>query len=161
MTSFKVGDKVVLTDAALEEDDLDSYSSKGFVHTITKDQDEDGDYRLDVEGDPDDYFYANEKQIIKAQKTFENLEVGDTIIYNGGYSSEQVHTVEGVVGNVVFVLPPEATGDSIETYTVNYLKESDEWVLPESEKEEEKTELTLKEIADKFNVPVDQLRVKE
>lgn len=85
----------------------------------------------------------------------DNLQVGDVIVRD-----EQEYGIIGVFGQVV--LSVDITGvsgrESVDVDTIPGLK-SNGWRVKGEEPEVK--ELTIAEIAERLNVPVDQLRIKD
>lgn len=85
----------------------------------------------------------------------DNLQVGDVIVRD-----EQEYGIIGVFGQVVLSVDiTRASGrDSVDVDTIPGLK-SNGWRVKGEESEVK--ELTIAEIAERLNVPVDQLRIKD
>lgn len=93
--------------------------------------------------------------ITKKENDMDNLQVGDVIVRD-----EQEYGIIGVFGQVV--LSVDITGvsgrESVDVDTIPGLK-SNGWRVKGEEPEVK--ELTIAEIAERLNVPVDQLRIKD
>ena len=94
----------------------------------------------------------------KIEKTWDNLAEGDEI---NDYGS--IRTVLGICGRVILL----STCDNKDSaagcfYTKEELINRNYTIVqPKTEEKVEKTELTLQQIADKFNLKVEDIRIKE
>lgn len=108
---------------------------------------------IDSEGNGCRYGHpADQYELIK-EKTMENLQVGDILLNQNDTECE----VFAVLGKVVIV----NDGDD-DKYTATYIIEeliNDGWQVKGTEPEVK--EVTLEEIAEKMNIPVSQLRIKD
>lgn len=139
---FKVGDTVI----ALED-----------TNGITKDNEyvvagEWGESIHLVDDDGDDRTRPADEYKLK-EKTMDNLQNGD-VLENADYNYDR--EVQGTIGKVVIVT--DTDDDNAAFYAPKQLTQ-DGWKLKGTEPE--LTEVTLQEVADKLNVPVEQLRIKE
>lgn len=146
---FKEGDVVELTHR-------DYPYGKGDLLRITQKRDTDQVFTIDVERISDGraawVFTQNIKLHKKASKTWDTLAPGD-VIHRHGIK----HRVLDVLENCVLF------ESAVHTSGVGIARKADwkeeGWKIEGAE--EEPRELTLKEIADKFNIPVDELRIKD
>lgn len=97
-----------------------------------------------------------ESDLQAVERTLDDLEVGD-ILVDG---SDEVKVL-GILESLIF-LSNDNDFDSCDgcIWTAKTLKACG-YELKQEEQPEETTELTLKEVADKFNIDVDKLRIKE
>lgn len=106
--------------------------------------------------DKSDWWWFREQDLQAVERTLDDLVVGD-ILVNGSKKNK----VLGLVGQIVFLsLANIFDMSSNNINTVQELKKYG-YTLKQEEQPEETTELTLKEVADKFNIDVDKLRIKE
>lgn len=94
--------------------------------------------------------------IISITKTLDSLSVGDVLV-NESYGDEQ--TVLGVCGRVICLSRTNDAEAASNWWTVDELKK--EGYKHKCQPEESTTELTLDQISEKFNIPLDKLRIKE
>lgn len=151
MTEFKIGDRIrsVL--------DSPTFITKGRVYVCTKDSDGDSVYFKDDRG-ANRFRPIERYEAVPAPKSFEELKAGDKVLYvlswGEGTSEETVVTVFEHDGSKQFVIADEDGALEI----VDMARLEHNYELP---KDEKVTELTLAEIADKLNIPVQELRIKE
>jgi len=93
--------------------------------------------------------YCSLNRLEYAEKTWDTLRQGD-VLEKEGLSD---YTVQGTMGEIVFYTWDE--NGSLSTLTA--LKSAGRKI----KQEQETTEVTLEEIADNMNIPVDKLRIKE
>ncbi len=101
----------------------------------------------------EDYFVAN---LTLLPRTIEDVEEGDEIV------SKDVgeRKVLGRCGQIVF-LGRLLSNDAYEnTYSIHDLKFRG-YTIKFAERNSKLVEITMEEIADKFNIPLDQLRIKQ
>lgn len=102
------------------------------------------------------YWWFGESDLQAINRTLDDLEVGDILVDDDGDETK----VLGVLGEVIFRSRINEFGVFGIGYTVTELKDEG-FKLKQEEQPEDTTELTLKEVADKFNIDVDKLRIKE
>lgn len=106
--------------------------------------------------DKSNWWWFIESDLQAVERTLDDLEVGD-ILVNG----DEERKVLGLLESLIF------TSDNIDfdsasstVWTVKQLKIHG-WSLKQEEQPEDTTEISIQEIADKFNIDVDKLRIKE
>lgn len=109
--------------------------------------------------------YFTDEMLEPAVKTLDNLEVGDVLKHDGNYVK-----VQGITGNIVFISRSSPYTDEADSFTkaafedsfmfssINELKRKGYKV---KQPVEEKLELTLKEIAEKFGKDVKDIKIKK
>jgi hypothetical protein len=132
MSKFKVGDRVCNSYAEYTVDHVDG----GRVYYTG------GGYDME----------RTVTLVKSATPSLDNLSVDDVVVNDDG----EEFTVVGVFGRLVFV--EDGNGHANGYFTVKELKDNDFTVIGA---EEALTELTLPEIAEKFNIPTDKLRIKK
>ena len=103
-----------------------------------------------------EYNFGNITNLILLPRTIEDVEEGDEIV------SKDVgeRKVLGRCGQIVF-LGRLLSNDAYEnTYSIHDLKFRG-YTIKFAERNSKLVEITMEEIADKFNIPLDQLRIKE
>lgn len=157
MGKFKVGDKVrIREDLIVGQHYGDSRFYEGMQQyhgkmvTITTEETADRYARVEE----NDYHWSNE-MFKPTPKNLDNLEQGDVLEHPHGNSL----IVQGVIGEIVLSVRDDikrrAGIDSI-----TQLKDNG-WTVKQDEPEEGIQEFTLQEIADKLEMDVNSLRIKE
>ena len=145
---FSIGDHVR---AISDSSDADVTGSIGFVIKV----DDDGVvvYSVDFENHKGYYMYDHELEYVK--KTIKNVVVGDVL-------SNSYETVEvlAVIDKMVAVASLNGFNDQFEWMRIDHA-ESNGWKLKQSEIKDEKIDVTLADIADKFDIDIKKLRIKE
>lgn len=137
---FKVGQKVQLVG------DICFSASVGDIVTITRCDNE----RINFEcGNGDSCAHAI-KYFKAAENTWDTLEVGDILVYK--YGAISARRVLAIIGEVVAL----ASGSGVMWYVLANLKNS--WTIKGAVTTKQ---LTLDDIAKKFDIPLDQLRIKD
>ena len=154
MTELKVGDRVKIVGPTF----IGWTSRLGELVTITRDWG-DGDYSVNASELHSGRIF-NKRSLQKMARTLEEAVVGDVLVDENAYSSDHyTKKVLAVVKNrddeTYLVTEDSDDGD------INVVPVSDEDWKIKGEDAEELTEVTLEDIAKKFNVSVDKIRVKE
>lgn len=138
---FKVGQKVQLVG------DVCFSASDGDIVTITRCDNE----RISFEcGNGDRCSHSIQYFKILPKKTWDTLEVGDILVYKDGAISAR--RVLAIIDEVVAL----ASGSGVMWYVLANLKNS--WTIKGAVTTKQ---LTLDDIAKKFDIPLDQLRIKD
>jgi len=138
---FKIGDRVkVVNDGDANYGKMGTITEKGYCY----------DWRVDF----DNYDGLNDENDLElVPKTLDNLEVGDILTTEVGNKRK----VLGICGKVVFlsyINDFEAFGDGS---TLKQIKDFGYKLKEESET----VELSMDEIASKFDIPVEKLKIKK
>ena len=148
MARFKIGDRVYLNNKEAE------YSGIKYLGRGTIEDDDITPRVLWDKADGDKRWSLAEGDLTLVTDSLDNLQAG-MVLENDNNSIDLI--VQGLVGEVVFFIDNdesrEANYDSIQE-----LKDND-WHIKQPKPEV--TELTHQQIADKFNIPIEQLRIKE
>lgn len=95
---------------------------------------------------------SNLEKIMKSLDTPETLEHGDVLV-NEDFDYRR-RIVQGVIGQAIITIDDESSQTAL-VLSPTELKDNG-WQL-----EEDTTEVSVEQIAEKFNVPVDKLRIKD
>jgi len=154
MAKFKIGDKVrIVSDTYADGSPYKGSESQTVIGKVVTIEGYDGKYyKVQIEGIS--YTYdLSERDLVFAEKTLDNLEVGDIIADLNGDEREVV-----AVGPAYIATIDKYDGsDDLDSHEIEKLK-GYKWTVKQ---DIEQKEVTLEEIAKKFNVPVAQLRIKE
>jgi hypothetical protein len=154
MTKFKVGDKLVPKDG---NKCINYHDCNGAYIIITAALDKYG-YRYDIYDKQNNLSgYCStcfkDDNLDYREHDMNNLQAGDVLEHdNRDYNLK----VQGTIGEVVFAI--DFDHGIVRYYSVRELKDKG-WKLKTDEPET--TELTLEQVAEKFDIPVDKLRIKD
>ncbi len=149
MSKFKVGDRV----RVVAHTRITYHSKIGITGIVKKIQNStETNYPITVVRDTDNENEDfNEKDLELAEKTLEDLEVGDTLVDEDG---DEVKIL-GIKKS--YILSAWGNCDEDDEWTIKELQQNGfKFKSPSTE-----TVLTLQEVADKFNCDVKQLRIKD
>lgn len=96
---------------------------------------------------------------VKKVRDLDSLEVGDYIATQTSKKLDSLYEVMGVCGKVVFLMKKGGVDDVL-TLPIDWLKDKG-YKLIQPEEEPKETLLTLQEIADKFGIDIENLRLKK
>jgi hypothetical protein len=139
---FKVGDLVKVTGCAHGGGGLNR-DKPGTIEAL--EGIDDHCYLVSNDGCEPEPFRETELELVV--RTMDNLQPGDILVNK-----------EAVLGNIVFT---SDTDDSVLSYYIVERMKEEGWTLKGSTPEPEVAELTLDEIASKFDIPVEKLRIKD
>lgn len=143
---FKLGDKVKIKN-----------NSDKQIHTITSISKTNIAFPYEISGKT--ARWSNYELELVTEKTWDTLEVGDELKIKSQYRDEEVNRVLAVCGETVAL----STSTNHHAFSSWWTKEeliACKYMIVGAE-EENATELTLEEIAKKFKIPLDQLRIKD
>lgn len=150
MTEFKVGDKVKLVDNAGSVGTLYNNSFLGKELTVT---------RISTEQRLDPKFHGvwcnDENGNKESFRPAQLVKVAGTVYENSHYDWDRTVIQEFTHNCRHYVVVVDSDDNCVNLFPVSSL-ESDGWKIKQDD-----TELTLAQVAEKFNIPLNKLRIKE
>ena len=153
MSKFKAGDMVKVlesTSGTFEERKLVGKVCK--IHAYDPEYDYSYPYKVWNE-DESEWFQFKESQLELATKSWDTLQVGDVLVEGG-----EEQTVLAVIGGVV-ALSEVSEQEMLDSWRSKKSLQESGYTIKAAE--EDITELTLEQIAKKFKLPVEKLRIKD
>lgn len=147
---FKIGQKVKVV-ASTYGDTSAKCSMVDGIYKVCEYDANDNSYRV---GNDNQLHWFNASDLRPVEKTWETLEQGDVLV-NGNRDFDLV--VQGLVGEVIIAVSKDDNMARVGSTTE--LKDNG-WKIKDAT-EPETVELTLSDIAKKFDIPVEKLRVKD